>query len=303
MKPLYSSNKDFHTFILGSRKYFKLLRWCSPLYLIFMCYSKKSIGFIFLGISGAMSLIGITCWVIGSMQPNYSTSKILISIPVFPTTKDGMSYWVSTKYNNESQTYSNSEPLNFDIDLSKYDQTQNFMTFYLIHNMYYINTSINFITSTKSVLESQSINTTYSYTNETYTNINQNINLLTHDLKKDGFYKVYCPHSTLITQNSGIEPLCNRSTGYPMKIYHNFTATEVFSIKLHDHIQQFTLNIPYGRFIPFNYIHTPQIYFAAWQQTKSADVTLSGAIITAGGFLVLTASIGIFISMIVEAFP
>lgn len=265
-----------------------------------MCVSKKSLGFILLGVSGVMSVIGITCWVVGSMQPHYSTSKIFISIPVFPTKNDGMSYCVSTKYNN-SQTYSDSQPLNFDIDIQKYEQTQTYMTFYLLHNMHYLNTQINFVKNAKTLF-SKNITATYYYTNETRTNINQNINLLTNGFENNGFYRIFCPESTLITQKSGIEPLCNRSTGYPMRIFHNFTATEVFTLKMHDNPKQMTLSIPYGRFMPFNYIHTPQIYFAAWQRTQSADITISGAIITAAAFLLLTASIGIFISMFAEAF-
>ncbi|EAX94960.1 hypothetical protein TVAG_205580 [Trichomonas vaginalis G3] len=261
-----------------------------------MCGSKKNIGLILLAISSVASLIGICCWVVGSLQPRYNTSKYLTSIPVFPTTEDKRGLWVSTVYNNESEIYNESKQII--IDLKPTNTDQNSRTVYLVHNMFYLNTSIAFLNSKNKTISSKSFNVTYGLTNETDPLVNQNINLLLEFMNSYGFFKIHCPYSTIITSDQGIEPLCNRSNGYPMQILHNFTATPITSIKSDYYNTTKYLSIDYGYFLPSNYIHTPQIYLVSWAITKSSEITLSGAIITGFGFLVLTASIGMFVSMI-----
>ena len=260
---------------------------------------KKLIGTIILGISIVTLGGGIPCWVIGSNQPEYYTSKILLSIPIYPSTSDDMSYWRISVQNESSETHSSS---NFIFNLGAFflDYYASDMSFIFLHNLYGIDANVELYDH-----ENTLICTYENKFNEIIGSGNQTMNYSTmahypQELNQNNYYRVYCPYETLITNKKGISEGCKRTCGSFMKINDLMTDTLICNADLSDAVSPLRLQINNLNIVIKDFVHTPQLYLVVWKKTDSSTMSLLGATVTGVGMVIFVSSLIIYFSMLFD---
>ena len=264
-----------------------------------MLFNKKSIGSIVILIGSVILVGGLPVWIIGSQRPSFYTSKLLISLPLYPKTDDKLSYW--TLKNISQKTNSENEKISFTIDSFFLGDSLRKMSFYFLHNMHGIESNIS-IYNNKNV----KVCSIYKNFNSVIGKTNNNsisyfpIGSYPDELSNNGYYRVYCPFDTLITDKNQISKTCKQAGGGYMKVKDELAATFLCNINLKDTGVPLKVVVDNFTAITKDFIHTPQIFMVMWKKTDSFLLTLIGSIITSIGMLVFIAALIVFISMLFD---
>ena len=259
---------------------------------------KKLTGTIVIGIGLFILCGGITCWVIGTKLPIFYTSKNLISFPVYPKTENKYGYWEVASNNTDNIKQTN---LTFQLDEFFLDYSFSGFEFNFIHNFFgydisaqlYDNQNRNICSFNGKLNEiiGGKINTSLSYVKMTSFPDNMPINR---------YYRVHCPYPTLITDKNNITEGCKRKSGSFMRIPGEFMKTELCTADLSEAEFPLTLRVNHFNIVTKDFIHTPQLYLAAWEKTESIPLTISGSVVTSFGMAFVIAALIIFFSMMFD---
>lgn len=266
--------------------------------------TKQLIATIIIAISGALLIIGVPCWAVGSFRPEFYTSNVLVSLPIFPTTEDKLSYWkvVDPGDTGDYFTGMQSEKINFSLDSKFVEEFKKKITFYLLHNIHGLATSIQIKDAKGNEICDysdffNSIIGDLPNTSNTFTQMSEHPN----ELSKYGYYRVYCPFRTVITEKMGVSKSCKESQGTFMEIHENMSKRKVCSIEIDKVETPLSVTVNYMKVVPNDFIHTPQIYFCSWRKSNSYELTLTGSIVTTVGLICFIASVVIFFSMMLDS--
>jgi len=217
-----------------------------------------------------LMVAAIPFWSIAAYRPNYYSTKSIISIPLFSTQSNNRSYYVPADYISGKTNYSANFPYSIGLDGYLTDED---LDMYLVHNLWGLKISLSFEDSSgkkyfqyvhETNIESNFLSTLSTYT---YSNLNTSDSFIIGDL-----VTISCPKSTLVTINYGVEPFCNQSSGYPIKINNNYSI-----LSIGEYVYQEALTNPIIVFdnltvLPMDFVTPPEMYL--YGQRKSSKETL-----------------------------
>jgi multisubunit Na+/H+ antiporter MnhG subunit len=264
---------------------------------------KQVIGTVIVSIGALLMAIGVPCWSIGSQTPHFLTSNVLVSLPIFPTTADELSYWRAVDPGNSGEVFpdTKSGKISFTLNSKFLEIFSKNIDFYLLHNVHGISTNI-----TITDLIGQSICKYEEHFNNVIggmpnvTNSFQSMTEFPAEFNKYGSYIVYCPYRTMITDKKGIPKSCKKDHGTFLEIHEKMSSRMMCSGKFNKIETPLTVRIEYLDVVPNDFIHTPQIYLGAWKKSNSYELIHVGSVTTTFGIICIICSIIIFFSMMLE---
>lgn len=234
-------------------------------------------------------IIGIPCWIIGSFRPFYYAADFLVSLPIYPTTEDGMSYWIGSKTGNAIEEYSQGIPIEIpvSVELSYKASSKVKLDLYLIHNLWGYNVSMHINEAEFFKLETKDIYKLNPIGNTTIPSMKYMATVeMPKELQEYGAFRIKCPFSTLITIENELEPKCSREIGYFMKLVGKYQVSHIGTI-IPLEKGPYTLPIIFDNItvLPYDFIETPQMYLAAWTKTDSTILAGVGSTFTTIGLI------------------
>ena len=230
-------------------------------------------------IAGVFLVIGAPCWAVGASKPNFWTTNLLISLPIYPETEGGFGKYGAVEPTNAT-FYPDQEFYNISISTTDVaDYLTNDLKVYLFHNLWGLNFSLDIVNNNNGIV----ISTTNFENNFNFrSNISdtsviedaQKIDEIAIDFAYYDYTYVYCPYPTLFTISKEIDPYC-RDQIYPVKLNSHFSEIYLASIDF-SYIYNITFHFNHLEAYPKNFIETPQIFIGGYSQTNRWDLIIAG---------------------------
>ncbi|EAX94574.1 hypothetical protein TVAG_029670 [Trichomonas vaginalis G3] len=229
-------------------------------------------------ISLILLIISATLLGKAAQMDEYIGYPYIISLPVYPKADDpyGKLYLMPEK--SISQLYNQQFSTIADIEIS---DTQNYLSFYLLHNLY----SYDFHLAVSSLKGTNLFENSYKQnmdiTNPEIPNVTMK-QLSKYQIFKygDDLVQILCPYQTQITDKAFLSDFCNSTPQYT-SINPNLSSPVLFNQEDYPYCKSgFRLNFTNFTGLPVDYVKTPQVYLAGLSKTsKQKTLIISGPLL------------------------